>query len=341
MSGIADELNPERRGYSLASVEELINACLDVAGAKTVLEVGAFRGDLTARLLEWAERSGGSVAAIDPLPPEELLDLLAEHPELELIRETSHETLASRELPDVVIIDGDHNYFTLSEELRIIDERAAQDGLPLLMFHDVWWPHARRDTYYEPDRIPEEHRQPIAYHAALDPEEPGTATYGLEYEWAAAREGGPRNGVLTALEDFMEGREDLRLAVVPAFFGFGVLWRRDAPWAGDVAAIIEPWDRNPVLARLEAERIFDLCTRIGKERQLGKARARIRAQEHLLRELLDSSAFALGDRLSRLRGGGHAASWRQRVSEILAEGEAEDRADAEEEKKREEREASG
>ncbi len=332
MSGIADELNPERRGYSLASVEELINACLDVVGAKTVLEVGAFRGDLTARLLEWAERSGGSVAAIDPLPPEELLELLAEHPELELIPETSHETLASRQLPDVVIIDGDHNYFTLSEELKIIDERAADGGLPLMMFHDVWWPHARRDTYYEPDRIPEEHRQPIVHNAALDPEEPGIARYGLEYEWAAAREGGPRNGVLTALEDFTEGREDLRLAVVPAFFGFGVLWRRDAPWAGEVAAIIEPWDRNPVLARLEAERIFDLCTRIGKERQLGKAKARIRAQENLLRELLDSSAFALGDRLSRLRGGGRAASWRQRVSEILAEGEAEDRADAEEEK---------
>ena len=332
MSGIADELNPERRGYSLASVEELINACLDTVGAKTVLEVGAFRGDLTARLLEWAERSGGSIAAIDPLPPEELLDLLAEHPELELIRETSHEILASRQLPDVVIIDGDHNYYTLSEELRIIDERAGPGGLPLMMFHDVWWPHARRDTYYEPDRIPEEHRQPIVYHAALDPEEPGIARYGLEYEWAAAREGGPRNGVLTALDDFVEGREDLRLAVVPAFFGFGVLWQREAPWADEVAAIIEPWDRNPVLARLEAERIFDLCTRIGKERQLGAARARIAVQEKLLRELLDSSAFALGDRLSRLRGAGRADSWRQRVSEILAEGEAEDRAAAEEEK---------
>ena len=127
--------------------------------------------------------------------------------------------------------------------------------------------------------------------------------------------------MLTALEDFVKGREDLQLAVVPAFFGFGVLWQRDAPWAGEVAAIIEPWDRNPVLARLEAERIFDLCTRIGKERQLGAARARIAVQEKLLQELLDSSAFALGDRLSRFRGGGRAASWRQRVSEILAEAE--------------------
>jgi hypothetical protein len=286
-----------------------------------VLEVGAFRGDLTARLLEWAERSGASIAAIDPAPPEELLDLLDEHPELELLRETSHRTLTTRDLPDVVIIDGDHNYYTLSEELRIIAERASGGPPPLLMFHDVWWPHARRDTYYEPDRIPEEHRQPLVHRAALDPEEPGVVDYGLEYEWAAATEGGPRNGVLTALEDFIAGRDDLRLAVIPAFFGFGVLWPKDAPWAGEVAAIVEPWDRNPVLARLEAERIFDLCTRIGKERLLGEARAQMAAQENILRELLDSSAFALGDRLSRLRGGGRADSWRERVSEILAEGE--------------------
>ena len=38
---------------------------------------------------------------------------------------------------------------------------------------------------------------------------------GLPYKWPAAREGGPRNGVLTAVEDFVEARARLRLAVVP------------------------------------------------------------------------------------------------------------------------------
>lgn len=314
MPSTTDAPNPERRGYSLASVEELINACLGAVEAKTVLEIGAFKGDLTNRLLDWAEGCGGQIAAIDPVPPEELLELLERRPELELIRETSHEALSHLDLPDVVIIDGDHNYFTVSEELTMIDDRAGGGALPLLMFHDVWWPHARRDTYYAPERIPEEHRQPLAHRAALDPEEPGVAEYGLEYEWAAAREGGPRNGVLTALEDFIAAREDLHLAVVPAFFGFGILWRLDAPWAPDVAAIIDPWDRNPVLARLEAERVYDLCTRIGQEHKLDAARRRIAAQEAVLRDLLESSAFALGDRLSRVRGGG---SWRENVRQVL------------------------
>ena len=201
--------------------------------------------------------------------PRSCCDLLAERPELELIRETSHETLASRPLPDVVIIDGDHNYYTLSEELRIIDERTAgapaADDVPRRLVAPRSTRHLLRARPHPggaspADRLPRRRSTPRS---------PASPRYGLEYEWAAAREGGPRNGVLTALEDFVDGRDDLRLAVVPAFFGFGVLWQRDAPWADEVAAIIEPWDRNPVLARLEAERIFDLCTRIGKERQLG------------------------------------------------------------------------
>ena len=33
----------------------------------------------------------------------------------------------------------------------------------------------------------------------------------------------------------MAEREGLRLAIVPAFFGFGLIWHEDAPWAGAVA----------------------------------------------------------------------------------------------------------
>ena len=54
-----------------------------------------------------------------------------------------------------MIIDGDHNYWTVSEELRLIGERAAGADLPLLLFHDVCWPHARRDDYFDAEQIPE------------------------------------------------------------------------------------------------------------------------------------------------------------------------------------------
>ena len=145
-------------------------------------------------------------------------------PELELIVETSHAALPELELPDAVIIDGDHNYFTVHEELRLIDEKAGDGLIPLVLLHDIGWPLARRDSYHDPDRLPADHRQPYADQGFLVPGEAGLAERGLYYERIAIAEGGPRNGVLTAVEDFVAEREHLRLAIVPPFFGLGVLW---------------------------------------------------------------------------------------------------------------------
>jgi len=247
-------------GYSLANVGELLTACLDAAGSRSVLEVGAFRGELTALLLEWAAKSGASVAAIEPLPPEDLLAVARAHPALELIEDTSQGPLKTREMPDAIVIDGDHNYFTLSGELRTIAERSAGSGMPLLMLHDVAWPHARRDSYYAPDRVPAEERQPLAQNTALAPGEAGTVRDGLPFEWAAQREGGPGNGVLTAIEDFMAAHDGLRLVRVPAFFGFGVLWDENASYASAISDLLEPFHDNPVMGRLEANRVAHLAT---------------------------------------------------------------------------------
>jgi hypothetical protein len=285
---------PGRWGASLLNDAELLIACLDAARARSVVEVGAYAGDLTGLLLQWAARGEARVWAIDPSPQKELVALDEQRPELELVRATSHEALRTIPLPDAAIIDGDHNYYTVSEELRIIGERLQGARLPLLLFHDVCWPHARRDDYFAPDEIPAEHRQPTAEGGGLFPGEPGVRSGGLPYRWPAAREGGPRNGVLTAVEDFVAGRDGLRLAVVPAFFGLGVVWDRDAPWAADLARVVDPWDRNPLLERLEANRVLHLASSLHAHQRAGR-------QEAVLRRLLDSRAFSIAERLSRLR----------------------------------------
>jgi len=315
-SGVTD---PGGWGYSLANLTEIMFPCLEAAGTKSVVEIGAYRGELTRELLGWAAGSGAHVTAVDPEPPRELLKLADERPELELVRQTSHDALAHVPLPDALVIDSDHNYYTLSEELRLIDSRAPGAQMPLLMFHDVAWPHARRDTYYVPERIPEEHRQPLGHDVNLAPWEPGVADGGLPFEWAAVREGGPHNGVLTALEDFVAERSGLRLAVVSAFFGFGVLWHQDAPWAGAVAAVVDPWDRNPVLERLEANRVTHLAARHKLARELEQARSRVAEQEKLLRPMLESRAFAVAERLSRLHKRGEPVLSRQQVKRALGE----------------------
>ena len=201
-----------------------------------------------------------------------------------------------------MVIDGDHNWWTVHEELRLLGERAPGADFPLVFFHDVCWPHGRRDDYFAPELIPAEHRQPLAGgQGGLVPGEPGLVAGGLPYPKSAAREGGPRNGVLTAAEDFAAERPDLRLAVIPVFFGFGVLWPTEAPWAAAVARIVDPLDRHPVLERLEGNRVHHLA--LGHQRLVAswEADARRARQEAVLRRMLDSSAFSVAEKLSRLR----------------------------------------
>lgn len=295
--------DPDRWGVSLSQSAELMLPCLDAAGARSVAEVGAFAGDLTRVLVSWAASSGAAVMAIDPSPQPALVALAEAEPSLELVRETSLDALPHIAMPDAVVIDGDHNWHTVTEELRLIDERCAGGTLPLLLFHDVNWPHARRDDYYAAELIPADRRLPVAgADGGIFPGEPGLRpSGGLPYPRSAAVEGGPRNGVLTAVEDFVAGREDLRLAVIPSFFGFGVLWSLKAPWADAVAAIVDPWDRHPLLERLEANRVHHLALGHTRLIELWEARERQARQEAVLRRLESSSAFAVADRLARLR----------------------------------------
>jgi hypothetical protein len=294
--------DPLHWGASMVHHSEALLGVLDAVKARSVVEVGAYAGDLTRVLIDWASRTGATVKAVDPSPQDALVKLAQENEGLELIRETSLEALPKIDLPDVAIIDGDHNYWTVFEELRLIGERAEGASLPLLLFHDVCWPHGRRDDYFAPELIPEEYRQPLIPEGeGIFPGDPGSRRGGLPYPRSAAREGGARNGVLTAVEDFVASRESLRLVVVPAFFGFGAVWHTDAPWAAEVAAVLDPLDRNPLLTRLEENRILHIAEEHSVRTAVWDANDRLTRQQHVLNRMLQSSAFTVAEQLSRLR----------------------------------------
>ena len=317
------DLDPHERdpgGWcaSLLHNAEILLGCLDAAEARSVAEVGAFMGELTRLLMLWSDTVKGNVVAIDPLPHRDLEQLERERDDLQLIRETSIEALAHIPLTDAIILDGDHNYYTLSEELRIISERAAGDGreIPLLMLHDVGWPHARRDDYYTPEEIPAEHRQPMAPGRSVYPDEPGTQDTGLPYRFPAASEGGPRNGVLTAAEDFAAAHADLHLAVVPAFFGFGVIWDTTGPHHAALSAVVGAWDRNPQLERLERNRVLHLASSQRQLRRAQDANERIQRRDQLLDRMLHSRVFAAAEMFLRLRHSDPVFS-RQKIREVM------------------------
>jgi Methyltransferase domain len=309
--------DPGRWGHSMVNLAELIVPLLNAAGARSVLEVGAYGGDLTGFLLEWAGRVDATVTAIDPMPQPALEAMAEQRPDLELVRETSVEALEHLPLGDAVVIDGDHNYYTVSEELRLVAKRSEGGLMPLVILHDVGWPHARRDAYYTPELIPDEYRQPIEENGGVFPGDDGIRDGALPYHHVAAREGGPQNGVLTAVENFVAGQEGVRLALVPAFFGLGVIWQTDAPWADAVAAIVDPWDRNPLLQRLEANRVYHLASMHVEKVMVTRERERNHRRNLLLLKLLESRSFSLAERISRFRQRGEPAFSKEDVRRAL------------------------
>lgn len=241
--------------HSLSEFSSLIFPSLEAAGARRILEIGSEAGAFTRELCVWAAEHDGSVTAIEPLPREEHRQLEREH-DLQLIVGKSPAALSGLEPFDAYFVDGDHNYWCVSSEIH---HAFTGDGSPLVILHDVAWPCARRDQYYEPNDVPDEHRQPFSYDGGVQPDEPGLIRGGGfrgEDAFAyATQEGGPRNGVLTAVEDLLAERPDLELLRVPCIFGLGLVFRSDAAWAPRVRAIVGPLHENAVLARLERNRI--------------------------------------------------------------------------------------
>ncbi|MBV8157588.1 MAG: hypothetical protein JO278_08025, partial [Dyella sp.] len=128
--------------------------------------------------------------------------------------------------PDVALIDGDHNWATVYSELTLLHARAEQQQLPppIVLAHDVAWPYARRDMYYNPDDLEASQKHAYAYRGML----PGVnelVEYGMNGVLAnALHEGGPRNGVLTAYEDYIASSGvDYTFRKLPFFNGLGIL----------------------------------------------------------------------------------------------------------------------
>ena len=247
--------------HSLSEFSSLIFPSLEAAGARRILEIGSEAGTFTRELCDWAAERGGSVTAIEPIPLDAHRILQRDHG-LRLIEGKSPQALAEAGSFDAYFIDGDHNHHCVSAELR---HAFGGGGHPIAFLHDVAWPCARRDQYYEPDDIPAERRRPFSYDGGVEPGNPGLVRGGGfrgENAFAyATEEGGPGNGVLTAVEDLLAARDDLELLRVPVIFGLGAVFPRAAPWAGEVRAILGPFHEHPLLERLEDNRI-DLFLRL-------------------------------------------------------------------------------
>ena len=208
--------------------EVAVAPVLEAADARRIVEIGALRGENTRQIID---RLGPETVlhVIDPLPDFDP----AEHErefggQYVFHRDLSLNVLGGLPPMDAALIDGDHNWYTVVNELRLLAEVAdAHDApLPLLILHDVGWPYGRRDLYYDPTNIPDEFRKEWAT-KGMEPDKKVLVPFGAGLNPTLANamvEGGRRNGVRTGLDDFVASHHrPLRQVILPVYFGLAIV----------------------------------------------------------------------------------------------------------------------
>jgi hypothetical protein len=245
--------------HSMSVFREFFEIIFVHHNISTVVEVGVESGQASGL---YTSLGASAVYCIEPHPTEEIRAGIAAHQALHLIEKPSPEALAEAPIADLYVLDGDHNYAVVRQELDWILTHAPDT---VVVLHDLLWPCARRDLYYEPSHLPAEAKHPASHdgatvwHDDLTP----AGLVGLGAYTTAVHAGGERNGVLTAVEDAIAHTADKRwrFALVPAVFGMGVLIRETSSAAADLVHRLRPYCQSHLLATMENNRIA-LYTRV-------------------------------------------------------------------------------
>ena len=266
-----------------------VDKVIRAAAPRRIMEVGAEFGWNTEPLLQYCRETGCRLDVVDPMPHPVLHEVLARFPD----EHQYHPLPSLKAIPllppaDLVLLDGDHNWYTVYTELQLLFARAVQTNTaaPVVLFHDVAWPYARRDMYYDPMEIPDAMRHEWAYRGIIQGQSE-LADGGLNGNFRnAMHEGGLRNGVLTGIEDFIGSWSDpVELRCLPFFNGLGILIPQarktnflqeviDGFFSGpSLLEVCERLERDAMAARTELAATRLELTR--KSEALVRARARI------------------------------------------------------------------
>lgn len=220
-----------RSGFCLFWLDIVCPLLLQIQG-KCLLEIGADEGENTRLFSTYCDTFNATLTVIDPVLKPSLQQIVSSSKKTKMIVGKSHDVLPTLDQPlDAVFLEGDLNYYTTYSDLAAIKDLANHQNItfPTVFVRSASWPYARRDMYYDPQSIPVEHRH--------DYEVKGMTPWSSELEdmkfnWPyanAKKEGGPANGVLTAVEDFIKDSElSLKLFSLPLNHGLSILYLEDS-----------------------------------------------------------------------------------------------------------------
>src|SRR5689334_5123552 len=119
-------------------VEKVVKPYCQDFGYKSLCEIGASAGASSDIL---RESEGGHLTVIDPCLDSDLCAKYSNDSRIHVHKGMSLEVLPRlSEKFDCILIDGDHNWYSVFNELRVIQERQLLAKGGTIFLHDVGWP---------------------------------------------------------------------------------------------------------------------------------------------------------------------------------------------------------
>lgn len=119
---------------------------------------------------------------------------------------------------DAVFLNDDPNWYAVFNELNIMKE--MNDEFPLVFICHSVFPYKRRDAYIDPEIIPEEFRNDYSDWFEFNQINIQDGFY------HAIKDNTPKNGVLTAVEDFLSDNPDIGILNIKFINGIIILYQK-------------------------------------------------------------------------------------------------------------------
>ena len=160
-------------------------------------------------ILEYCDNNNASYTAID----------FKDNFDKEFIHDYTLNILPDLRDYDAIFLNDDPNWYTVYNELNIIHKNNLE--FPLVFICHNLFPHKRRDSYINPDIIPQEFRNEFSKK--------------LEYSnvsiqdgfYHAINENTPKNGVLTAINDFLTENPSIGIMEIKLLNGITILYPKN------------------------------------------------------------------------------------------------------------------
>ena len=152
-------------------------------------------------------------------------------PLFQLIQNNNPSSLENYFPADLVFIRGASNWFTVFNHLKLVESLCDKGGytFPVVGVFNTGWPYGRRDSYAEHSEVPAQFKQPHKT-GGLIPGSNGvhlSAGFDLNSEHAI-EEGGSKNGVLTAIDEFISSTsQELRLTTLEGLHGISLVYSQE------------------------------------------------------------------------------------------------------------------